>query len=268
MKRICCALALAGLSALSLAALPKWGDLGINGESKKNQTYDQSSSGYMFALAGQLQGPMQFKLRYELEDRQFYLDIVSSFYADHSRYNLAGQPVLAVTEIPDPAYAKQMKFDWRRISLDKNQSVLEFALAGKPTDRKRLTLDPDLVDVNYILFMMSDLIKRKPCDFNTNILQKTLGWRINVNLIYHAPRSPEFDGIEAKLPAKYREILGAYPDGYHIYELRPTGLIGLLADTRYYFVYANTPDSPFCGYFGGNGLDFEGIILDAPAAKG
>jgi hypothetical protein len=260
-KKLCMAAAL-GLFLLSLAAAQRprsWSELGL--PPRISPALEGNAKGYLFMFGGRLDGEATASFRRDAASGRWSLFVGSPIYEKTSVSDEKGDLVSCSMVNRAKLLADTLGMDSQEIAVSEGKIVMRFLRGGKVARESSIALDRPILDLDILPVLLPALVKSPAAkDFNSDILLKSKGWRINVDFSYFAPGSKAIAQEIPKLPARFREELKAYPS-YHCFKCHPTGVIGIFGGD-FYLLFADDEDKNFIGYWGGSGKEMEGLILE------
>jgi len=252
------ALGLFALTPASAQRLPSWQDLGL--PPRISPALARDARGYLFMFGGRLEGDATAAFRHDAAAGLWSLSIGSAIYEKTSVSDEGGDLVSCSMVNRAKLLADALGMDSQEIAARDGKIVIRFIRAGRQARESSLALDRPILDLDLLPVLLPALVKSPSAKgFNSDILLKSKGWRINVDFSYFPPGSREIAQELPKLPARYREALKAYPS-YHCFRGHPSGIIGILGGD-FYLLFADDENKNFIGYWGGSGKEMEGMIL-------
>ena len=257
LKKLCVAASL-GLFALSLAAAQRprsWSELGL--PARISPALERSASGYLFMFGGRLEGEATAAFRHDAAAGRWSLFVGSPVYEKTSVSDEKGNLVSCSMINRAKLLADALGMDSQEIEVREGKIVMRFIRGGKDARESSIALDKPILDLDILPVLLPPLVKSpSPKDFNSDILLKSKGWRINVDFSYHPPGSTEIAQELPKLPARYREALKAYPS-YHCFKCHPTGIVGIFGGD-FYLLFADDENRNFIGYWAARAKRWRG----------
>lgn len=237
-----------------------WAQLGIG--STIDPSLAASADGYIFLLGGEESGKLRASYIYDSALGRWKLSMSSGIYDKTSECDEKCVLLGGTFDSHSEKYTKSLGTDKQIISIKDNSVLIENFLKGKNKGTARIALDKPMLDLDLLPLMLPALIKSgaQTKDFNSDILLKSRGWRINADISYLPPGSAEPAAEARKTPAAFQALLKAYP-AYHCFKIHPTGIIGIVSGS-FYLIFADDAQKRFIGYWGGGGRDMEGLILE------
>jgi len=257
----CCMAASLGLLVLSLAAAQKprpWSNLDL--PPRISPALERSAHGYLFIFGGRFEGEATAVFRHDAALGRWSLLVDSPAYRKTSVSDERGNLVSCSLINRAKLLVDALGMDSQEIVVRDGKMIMRFIRAGKPARESSLALDKPILDLDILPVLLPALVKSPSGkDFNSDILLKSKGWRINVDFSYFLSEAREIRQELPKLPARFREALRAYPT-YHCFRGHPTGVAGIFGGD-FYLLFADDAEKDFIGYWGGSGKEMEGMIL-------
>lgn len=260
-RRFWLAAAIALLMLLPAAAQkrPSWSEL--NPSFAIDPALEGRARGYIFMFGARDSGEVSASFAHEPKLGRWSLALDSPIYKKTSISDERGQLVACSMTIQSKLLSDSLGMDRQDISIEGGQILIRFLRGGRQTAESRISLSRPILDLDLLPILLPSVVRGPAAkNFNSDILLKSKGWRINGDFTYYAPGAREVAQELPKLPEPFRQRLSAYPR-FHCFRVHPTGLIGLIGGD-FFLLFADDEHARFIGYWGGGGKDMEGMILD------
>lgn len=252
------------LSCLGAYALPSWSSLGETLPSREAR----KSTGYQFYEGASFAGPLDYVCEYSASDGSSLIVLSSPIIASEIRLDGKGELISSKTSYLDPGFAKILGKLSSSFLREGPKILYSYQDLKGGEGHASISADRNCLDTDSLALLLSSRLRSSPQSFNADVLLKSLGMKINVDFSYLSPGSWNPATLPDKLPKAFLDGLASYPQGFCVYRMRPTGLVGLVYKASYYFIFLDREDKPFVGYLGGSGKELEGLVLQLEGGEG
>ncbi|MEE9517002.1 MAG: hypothetical protein V3V52_07850 [Candidatus Adiutricales bacterium] len=181
------------------------------------------------------------------------LEFVSPLYEIRTTLDSALRIVESASIILEDRLIKKLGYDQRvtKINTKEKDSIhIEHFLKGRKVKEKDVDYDYFTFDLDLPQIALQALLLKGIKEFNTDVILKDRGWRININFQLVESKDLASLASEYEFPPQLKELLKP-ESGYYVYVGKISSILRILYKHKFYCVFSKTEPHKFVASWGG-----------------
>ncbi len=181
------------------------------------------------------------------------LKFVSPIYEIRASLDSALRVLERVSTLLEDRLIKKLGYEQRdpKINTKEKDSIhIEHFLKGRTVKEKDVGYDYLTFDMDLPQIVLQALLIKGIKEFNGIVILKDRGWRININFQLVESKDLASLASEYEFPPQLKELLKP-ESGYYVYVGKISGILRILYNHKFYYVFSKTEPYKFVAYWGG-----------------